>query len=256
MAYEKYPNQTGQNWPVSTQYATFPGSAVGVPVSPQYDTFPSGSVATPATIFSGIIDYLDGDTGAGAGAPWVGSHAGHSWTAINTPTYNATLLNGHGGFSLVRASAQRFENTTLDLPAPPFTIVAVVRQDGWNNLASLIAASSVSGRILQSTASPQIAQNNGSTVNNNGNLATATWGVVVAEFNDSTSDRVRAGGVDVTGANAGSADPAATLQIGAAGGAGHCSMSIVQAVFITGIPSAGEYTNYAAYVLARYGLTL
>lgn len=210
---------------------------------------------TPATIFSGIIDYLDGDGAAGAGAAWVGSHAGHSWTAINTPTYNAALVNGHGGFTLVRASAQRFENTTIDLPAPPFTIILVVRQDGWNSAASMFAAGNTTARILQNSASPQIAQNNGAIANSNGSLATATWGVVLAEFTNSTSDRVRVGGADVTGANSGPNDPAATLQIGASGGAGHCQMSVAQVVIISGTPSAGEYTAYAAYVLSRYGVT-
>jgi len=40
MSYEKFPNQTGQNFPVSTQYQTHPGTAVNAFTSPQYSGFP------------------------------------------------------------------------------------------------------------------------------------------------------------------------------------------------------------------------
>lgn len=58
MAYEKFPNQTGQNWPVSTQYQTHPGSAVGVPTSPQYGTFPEGIYDQFSLSFNGSTDYM------------------------------------------------------------------------------------------------------------------------------------------------------------------------------------------------------
>lgn len=70
MAFEKFPNQVGQNWPVSTQYQTHPSAAVGVPASPQYATFPSvASTVDPATVAGrqAIYVYQTNITDAGAG---------------------------------------------------------------------------------------------------------------------------------------------------------------------------------------------
>lgn len=218
---------------------------------------------TPESIFgSKLIDYIDGDFGVDLGTlAWTGQKIGSIFTAINTPTYNATLLNGHGGFSYVRASVQRHENVTLDFTAPsitPTVQIAVIRQNAWNAGASIIGASSGASnmRIQQDAVSPEIRENNTTAVNTNNGLAIATWGVVIAEYTNSVADRLICGVTKVTGANAGNNNPPAGRQISANGAAGHCSDSGVWYGWLNALGTDSEYNQLMSYFTDKYGAIL
>lgn len=257
MGYDTFPRVSYASFPVSPQYARHPGSSVNAIASPSYATFPYDD--GPLAIFGAdLLLWLNGDCGVDTGTgTWTDCVNGYVFTPNGTPMFNPSLLNGHGGWSWVRASAQRHTNNTIDLPAPPFTTFLVARQDGWNNGASLIGhpGGSTSARILQGGASPQLQMNNGSSVNTNGGLALSTWGLITAEYTNSVADTLRCGSTDVTGANAGATNPAAGMQIAATGSAAHASLSATDVIIATNA-SAARKTALAAWVTSRYGAIL
>lgn len=203
-----------------------------------------------------FAEFMCGDCGFDPNTGnWTGSVNGHVFEPNGTPLFNPALLNGHGGWSWERANSQRHTCTTLDLPAPPYTIIGVVRQDDWDSNATLVGNSAginSGNRILQLTSEPSLGMNNGSSVNANDTLEVGEWGVVIAEYTNSIADTLTVASVPITGASSGAADPGAGVQLAAVANAAHWSGSAVEWLFLIGL----HPTKHAAYrrrVTAIYG---
>lgn len=260
MAFEKFPNQTGQNWPVSTQYQTHPGTAVGVPVSPQYDTFPSGSAATPLTIFGAdLMVWLRGDSVTLGAGPTVTqftdlSGNGHHFAGGVAPDYVASAIDGQPGATF-NGTTMYLENTSHVYPAPGTTPTFhwfIATMVTWGGSRPLI--NSVTGFVQEvfcNTATPQIRTfNTASTPLNNG-MAVGVPTRVRTVFTNNAADHLRAGTVNQTG-NAGNSSGGGGSRLGRDSGANFLNWTLCEYVRLRINPSAGQLTSLDAYGLARY----
>lgn len=269
MAYEKYPNQTGQNWPVSTQYATHPGSAVGVPVSPQYDTFPSGTVVTPLTILgSALLQWHRADQGvtiATGVSQWndltANGRNSTQGTGAAQPAFDASGGPNGTPFLNFDGTDDFLQSTGFALPDPtttPSLCFLVFRQDGWTagdrifgdsgGFRLVLYQNPGAAPFLRITATVDGVANNGAAI--------GTWVFGLAYFSDTTADYLQLkGGAKATGTSVASLG-GINRQIGCSGSASFCDFSLAEYGWVNRDLTAPELAQMVAYIDARYGAGL
>lgn len=148
------------------------------------------------------------------------------------------------------------DNTTLNLPVPPFYVAMVVKQITWTIGDRLWAVPDFGTAVglACDVATPQIAMFDTNVVNNNSGALVGQYKLVEAQFTNSASDFLRAGGSTISGANAGNHDPAVGINLGyglLGGNAGNISVPEFLVVF--GTPTALQRALFQAYIGSRYG---
>lgn len=230
----------------STAVLTLSGTRSGAPTS-IIVTCPTTGGARGT--WQGVVTYIDGSTqpfasaatvtltGLGAGLTLniaVGTVAtGNTWqacaaTLTDSVTSNSlasdgatksplitTGINGRAGISTDGTTF--LHNNTCDLPAPSFTLLAVVRRlavPGSNGI--LFGGDTGFFGSIRSLSSGGIDMFNGSAVNVDAGPTANTWGFLIASFTNSTADQIKFGSaIATTGANAGATNPGAGRALGA-----------------------------------------
>jgi len=149
------------------------------------------------------------------------------------------------------------DNTTLDLPVPPFYVSLVVKQITWVVGKRLWAVPDFVQpvAVTMDVATPAISMEDGTVVNNNGGCTVGQYKLVEAQFTNSVTDYLRAGGTTVTGANAGNHDPAIGINLGyGLLGSNSSNISVPEFLVVFGTPTVTERALYSAYISNRYGL--
>lgn len=266
MAYEKVPNQTSQNWPVSTQYQTFPASSVGVPASPQYDTFPSG-LGTPATILgASLLQWVRADmgitigTGVSAWADQSGNGRDYAQgTGAQQPSYNATGGPNGTPSVLFDGANDTLSAAGLDLPAPattPTWFWFIGRQITWTS-GDRVFSGSAGMQLLQNGASPNLDMFDGAVANGNTAAALNTYVRAEVYFSGSANDYLKLAATSATGASAGNTNPNAPFSLGSnSAGAQFSNIELCEFLVANSLPSAGQRAQLDAYATARYGAGL
>lgn len=273
MPYERFPDQTGQNFPSPSQYATFPATEVNVFDPPQYQTFPEqGGFSGYLSVLgaAGLVQYCDTDVGVttvGAGASaWLDRvNTANSYAQGDSnrhPAYSATGGPNNAPYiQFVSSGTADLMASTLTLTAPGTNGVylrMVMRTDTWTLNGTIWTGSSAVNTVMLQhfSVTPRIRQFNGNPGNENSNLAVGSWGVVEAWFSNSVADFITIKGVNVTGTNSGNTSATGRL-LGAvnAAGANPSNYSVVRlaAYQAASPPSAGQRTALNAIDAARYG---
>src|SRR5262249_12767462 len=143
-----------------------------------------------------FVDVWESDNSLvpGATLTWTGylGNALTQATAANQPTVNVvdpTLPGGHPSLQ-GSGSSQYLRNLAIVQPAPgttPPDVVALMVADAWAANRALWALGATALSVIQSSATPAIAETNGSAVNTT-SLTIAAWSRIIAHFTDSTSD--------------------------------------------------------------------
>lgn len=224
-------------------------------------------MSTPLTIMApgggGVVRWVRSDfvtTNAGRCTALLDqSGNGHnlSEVASSGPTYTTGLVDGRPGL-VFNGSTHYLENTSYALPVPGTTPTwrwMVARLDTWVNARPFFC--SVTGSHQETffaTSSPQFRNFNGTNgpLNATG-LSVGAWRRIEMLYNNSTTDYLKAGSVNVTGTNTGN--------LGGTGGGSRLArdsassfgaISFVEMVEMTREPSAGEKTALDAYGVGLY----
>lgn len=212
---------------------------------------------SPATILANVAHWYRADLGitlATGVSQWndlIGSAHLVQATGGNQPSYNATDAGYNGQATLQASTTGKFLAASGVVTSQPFAI--------W-----FVGEFSTAGNIIFA-----LAAGNPYLVNSAGNVAvyagTSLSSGVAANAKHATLAVVNGGssfiGADnwLTGGTSGAAGASAGSAIGAFGqsnGAFTSVGKIAEVVIQTSVPTVGEKTAMAAYVLARYGITV
>jgi enterochelin esterase-like enzyme len=254
-------------------------SAAGVPTAPRTAVaVTNNSTATLAGLVTSVAwHYLFEvyttasvtESGGAVSAVTDQSGAGHSLsqgTAGCRPTYSATSgPNSTPGIThdgADGASTGDFLPTSaFDIAAPATTAfyeLLVFKQVAWTNADRITARPGGNIQIRQAGTTPAITMNNTTGVNSNTAATIGSWFRLEAGFTGSTSDFLKIGSTNVTGASAGNTDPASgSSTIGAVAG-GTTASNIAWTIWgaTAGIPTNDERTNIGKWILGKYGSTV
>jgi hypothetical protein len=254
-------------------------SAAGVPTAPRTAVaVTNNSTATLAGLVTSVSwHYLFEvyatasvtESGGAVSAVTDQSGAGHSLsqgTAGCRPTYSATSgPNSTPGIThdgADGASTGDFLPTSaFDIAAPATTAfyeLLVFKQVAWTNADRITARPGGNIQIRQAGTTPAITMNNTTGVNSNTAATIGSWFRLEAGFTGSTSDFLKIGSTNVTGASAGNTDPASgSSTIGAVAG-GTTASNIAWTIWgaTAGIPTNDERTNIGKWILGKYGSTV
>jgi len=222
---------------------------------------------TPLTILGSLAWWVRADLGITIGTG-VSAWADQSGNAVNftqgtgasQPTLVASAINGKPAVQFDGVDDRM--NATFARVAPgtqPFYLWLVMKQIAWTAGVRIIGDFVVNGCfLLQNSASPQIAQFNAATANSGGGATVGSYFRVESQFSNSTSDYIKKGSTNTTGANAGNGAGGGTWQLGARGdSAGSpANVEIAEAFLFLGTPTAQNRTDLDAYCTARYGAGL
>lgn len=147
-----------------------------------------------------------------------------SGTTFTDSSVNAATITLNGGATVISASALYFDGTNDYLATGPFvlgqpiTIYIVVQQVTWTSGDYVIdGITSNGGAVIQTTSTPQLNINAGSSVAANTGLSLKTMGILTVVFNGATSS-LQVGQAAATTGNAG-VNSMSGLTLGASGGA-------------------------------------
>jgi hypothetical protein len=254
-------------------------SAAGVPTAPRTAVaVTNNSTATLAGLVTSVAwHYLFEvyttasvtESGGAVSAVTDQSGAGHSLsqgTAGCRPTYSATSgPNSTPGITHDGADGAStgdfLPSSSFDIAAPATTAfyeLLVFKQVAWTNADRITARPGGNIQIRQAGTTPAITMNNTTGVNSNTAATIGSWFRLEAGFTGSTSDFLKIGSTNVTGASAGNTDPASgSSTIGAVAG-GTTASNIAWTIWgaTAGIPTNDERTNIGKWILGKYGSTV
>lgn len=248
-------------------------SAAGVPAGPRSAVaVTNSSTATPLTIVTSVSAYwwllvASGNvTESGGSVSQVNDLSGNArhftqGTSLNRPTFSTTSGPNSGAGITMDGSEDFLVSPSIDLPAPGttnFYDVFVLKQVTWVANDRIVSHPSGTLQIRQAGTTPALTMNNTTGVNSNTAATLNNWFWLAAKFTGSTSDSLEVGTTLVTGASAGTNDPASgSSSIGAvAGGSTAANFVWCERVSFAGTPTGTEITNLKKYVFGRYGSTV
>jgi hypothetical protein len=179
-------------------------------------------------------------------------------TGANQPTYTPGGLNGQP-ILVFDGSNDSMGSAGPDLAVPSTTNAfwwAVFKQNAWTS-GSVLFCTNVSGSnefLQQTTSTPRLSMGDITAANENSAAAVGSWVRAEWLFTGSTSDFLKLGATNVTGASSGVADPGAGIFIARNfAGTGIASISLVALMITSGAPNASERAALSAAVTAKYG---
>jgi len=179
-------------------------------------------------------------------------------TGANQPLYLAT--GGPNSKPAVQLDSNaRYLQAALALPNPAVTPTltwAVFRQGTWTiNYRALGSADNLGLLLWTPGTTPSMSQYNGSAVNANTAATLGSWFRLESYFSNSTSDRLKIGATNSTGAAAGTRTRTESI-LGSVTGVQSALTSWAELLYLNADASAGEQTKLDAYVTRRYGAGL
>jgi hypothetical protein len=249
-------------------------SAAGVPTAPRTSvSVTNNSTATLAGLVTSVSwHYLflasTGVTDAGAGAVSAitdQSGAGHNisqGTAGSRPIVSATSgPNGTTHGITHDGTDDNLPTSSFDIAAPGTTAfyeLLVFKQVTWTSLDRITGRPGGNMQIRQSGTTPALTMANTTSVNSNTAATLNSWFRLEAGFTGSTSDFLKIGSTNVTGASAGVVDPASGSSIIGAVAGGTNASNIVWSIWgaTAGIPNGTERANIDKFILGLYGSTV
>jgi hypothetical protein len=180
-------------------------------------------------------------------------------TATNQPTIQAGVFNGHDGVRFDGAD-NFMSNATLDIAAPgtgATTFWAVVRGLTYTTNDEYWSGGTA-GRVCvrQSGTEPALVMAATTVVNSNNAAAMGVAARILAKFNGSTADYLKVLGTVVTGASAGTTNPAAGFFLGSRPGPTNFGNFEIAELAIINLDVAHNDARILAtdaYGVARYG---
>lgn len=185
------------------------------------------------------------------------SGAGHDFTSAGAAAPALTTLGGRAAFNM--NSNKLLTCAGLDLPAPgttPFFLWTLFANMGIppSGNGCLFAQSGTNTMaLLINSGARTLVQFNGSSANTSASLVDGTPVLVEALFNNGTSDRLKVAGSNVTGANAGNSNPAASVTIGSLAAATFINAKVIAMAAWPGAPSAAELAALKAAAVKYVG---
>lgn len=215
-------------------------------------------------VTSGVLQYVRADLGITLNGSNVSAWADQSGAAKDysqgtgaaQPAYSTTSgPNNTAGVTF--DGADDLLTSALDLAAPgttPTTIWMIVKAVTWTNNDTFVSASSANAiQVFQQGVTPAVTQTNAN--NSNTNLTVGTWRRLEAFFNNNTTDFLRIGATNVTGASSLNASGTGRV-LGGRAAANFANIVVSELMYVNRELTAGERTNLDAYVTTRYGAGL
>jgi len=182
-----------------------------------------------------------------------------SGTTFLDSSSNAATITLNGGSTVVTRTKLYYDGTDDSLKSAQFSqsqptwINLVGSQNTWTiNDVLIDGNAAASGQIVQTTATPQLNINAGSSVAANTGLAIKTRGLLQAVLNGASSSLAVNNGTETTG-NAGAASMNG-LVVGASGTpANYANMTESELAIYSGAPSAAQKSAWYLYALRKWG---
>lgn len=202
-------------------------------------------VSRSGTSATAWLDYVGGHLlGPGGVAP--------SFSAVDATINGRASITGNG-------TDQDLRNATLVRAAPgttPAVIWAIAKPITWANGDPLVHDTNTAFSIRQSTSTPRMQIFNASSANETTASTLGVWQRFKAEFRNATTDLLRVGSTEVTGASAGNNTGTGIRLFVNGAGSAWGNYAIAELALFNAIPSADQNTALDAYVTARYGAGL
>lgn len=247
-------------------------SAAGVPLSPVSSfAVTNNSTQTPLTIITSVpfLWWNRADLGvtqsSGAVSAWAdqssGGHGYSQGTAAARPAFSSTSGPNSGPGVTWDGTDDTLSSTTIDLPDPSVTptyFLLIAKQNAWTSLRRLFSAPSGGLQLSQSgAATPDLQMRNTTAVNANSAGVIGNWVRIAVKFTGSTADSLKVGATTVTGASAGTTNPASgAFSWGSAGAGNFASFTACEFMALGGVPTGTELTNIDKYFFGLYGATV
>jgi hypothetical protein len=249
-------------------------SAAGVPTAPRTSvSVTNNSTATLAGLVTSVSWHhlflaSTGVTDAGGGAVSAitdQSGAGHNisqGTAGSRPIVSATSgPNGNTHGITHDGTDDNLPTSSFDIAAPATTAFyefLVFKQVTWTSLDRITSRPGGNMQLRQAGTTPAVTMNNTTGANSNTAATLNSWFRLEAGFTGSTSDFLKIGSTNVTGASAGTADPASGSSVIGAVAGGTNAANIVWSIWgaTAGIPNGTERANIDKFILGLYGSTV
>ena len=274
MSYEKFPNQTGQNWPVSPQYQTHPSSTqnANFPQAPQYGTFPDG--VSPQTILGSSLKlWLDSDLGITLNGSNVSAWADQSGngnhvtqgTAGSQPAYTTNAVNGHAELNFDGAD-DRLSGPAISavLSAAAWTvwIVALTDAIGTNSATPYLNDGLMSDagqfwglHLRNDTPTARIYNFDGTADSDSTTYAIGAYSILRARQNGTTIFVKNGAAAESAGVASGAlTNLTNALVIGGPTAGVSFDGKIANVIATNAVTSAAQHTAIDAYLALRYGL--
>lgn len=216
------------------------------------------SFFTPANVLQSVqsdlgLTVVGGNVTAWADQSGNGKHYSQATTTQQPKT--TVGLNGFPG--VLFDGVDDYLASALNLPSPsttPTWIGLVFRQITWLTQSYVVGDSAAQGHLIyQNNASPQLRQYDGVSGNLNGAIALNTWECTDAQYQNTTADYLRRAASIVTGASAGNLASTGRGLGASTNNFNFSNIEVLAAIYVSGVPSAGQLAAWRAAVVAKYG---